>query len=225
MRTTSLIMGITLLLAGCEAGGARGHVFFLFQVPSPPVTVQECPATGSCPDGARCLRMTAELSVCDPPRPIATACTVGPQDGSDECGCSGATCGAGAVCTAVERYCSCEPQRHNACVPAACASPGDCPGSVCSPSMLITSPAGRCLMGCTSDAGCTAGSDGRCALLLTPPQQQGETGAQMACVYSRSCAGGQGCVAGDRTLCGGKGGAPVAAPSGGEGREYYLCGP
>jgi hypothetical protein len=118
--------------------------------------------------------------VADLPPPAGEACP------SELDGLDGLPCGAGQTCISIEQTCSCAGGRHNACVESACASPNDCPdGTVCTPSSYLFDADARCLTPtCTRDADCNADGPGRCALLLEPPLQAGETYLSgVVCVY------------------------------------------
>jgi hypothetical protein len=158
--------------AGTEGGGSGGggvleRVFsadygYPFLVP--------CDANGACPAGEQCFRLAAELAICDKAeRPVQTNCA---NSGVDECGCNGAGCGAGQTCASVAYTAHFE----NDCLDTPCASPGECTnGTVCTPTSLILGRqptampvVGRCFTpACRSDADCTGGVEGRCALLKT----------------------------------------------------------
>jgi hypothetical protein len=148
-----------------------------------------CDANGACPEGQKCFRLAAELAVCDKAeRPVMTACAL---SGADECGCGGAGCGAGQTCAGVF-YTA---HLQNDCLDTPCAGPEECTsGSVCTPTSLIldskptTFPAvGRCFTpACRSDADCTGGDDGRCALVMTGPPPVAGTAHmdKVGCVFA-----------------------------------------
>jgi hypothetical protein len=169
-----------------------------------------CGADGSCPSGQVCFHLAAELAVCDVPYPPSSdQCAAQNGFGVDKCGCNGLACGPGRICREVSVECSCGPGFYNDCVDTACSSSTDCPsGSVCTPPSFILpvgapnpiDATGRCFTPfCTSDSDCVDGSGGRCALLLTEPQQAGQTRlTAVRCVYPGVP---------DATACGGTGAA------------------
>jgi hypothetical protein len=160
---------------------------------------QDCTASGVCSPGLTCFRLAPDLAVCDaPPLPRGQMCSgPGSTPVTDECGCDALTCDAGQMCVAAEVWCSCAPQVYNGCVDLPCATPADCAGgTVCTPpSLLVPAWAAppptvrtRCAdAACRSDAECEDGAQGRCAMLLVTPTQQGEMGLRaVRCVYAGS---------------------------------------
>jgi hypothetical protein len=176
-----------------------------------------CDASGSCPEGQTCFRLTTELAVCDvPQRAIQNTCSFT----TDECECTGRVCGSGTVCVTINysfHY-------YNVCAEPACARPSDCSGGkVCTPASLIlgstgtgTTAYGRCFTPlCRSDADCTGGTDGRCALVELGDPQGDRHMQKVGCVFAGAPASATACSPGDAIAVRAKAASPTPA--------YYTC--
>ena len=185
---------------GPDAGGGLKRVFApSLRYPQLP----PCDANGACPEGQTCFHLAAELAVCDiAQRLVQTAC---PNTGVDKCACGGLTCAAGLSCAAVPY----DFHFQNDCLETPCTSPEDCAGgSVCTPTSLIlgsgattSPPVGRCFTPlCTSDAACTGGVDGRCAVVMTVPGPAGTAHLdKIGCVFAGKAADATACPPGQAT--------------------------
>jgi len=178
-----------------EAGGGSSTVLARVFAPSSsfPFLVP-CDADGGCPEQQKCFRLAAELAVCDlAEHAVLTVCL---QTGVDECACGGPDCAAGMTCTDIAS----SAHFQGACVPNPCAGPEDCAsGSVCTPTQLIglTPNRPRCFTPtCTSDADCTGGVDGRCALVTTALPSGGGAAHldKVGCVFAGLAANATACA-------------------------------
>jgi hypothetical protein len=134
-----------------------------------------CDDDQACPGGERCYRLTNDAAVCDALGvEEATECSEPPMRlMDDECGCDGAECADGLLCRTLQQTCSCQGGPYNACVEPPCDTVNDCgPDAICVPPSLLTSR--RCAVPeCRSDADCSAGPGGQCAVFVMMPQQAG----------------------------------------------------
>jgi hypothetical protein len=212
--------------AGGAGGGGAADQARVFEVyPSNAINMPlpaPCDAAGACPDGKICFRLSAELAVCDIAQsPVQTTCSYI----TDECDCEGRRCAAGLVCVTLQE----SNHYYNTCVQPACTSPSDCGGaggaggtggaagtggSVCTPASLIARGVGRCSTPrCRSDADCTGGVDGRCALVVE--YNGGPRLERIGCVFA-------GTLADANAACAPAQPTPLRAR--GSSQPYYTCG-
>jgi len=215
--------------AGSSAAGAGGSTgsgggpaldrIFEFGNFSPRPMPKPCDASGACPDGQTCFRLTADVTVCDvAQRAVPTTCSWP----TDECECAGRTCGAGTVCVQTTDSAS----SVNKCLEPSCASPSQCSaGSVCTPTSFILGhlgasvpgglSAGRCFTPvCRSDADCSGGGGGRCALVLGDEANFDRYLSKVGCVFEGTAASATACAPSQATQVKIKSDSPT---------PYYTC--
>lgn len=193
------------LLAHCQSEDGTStdepapylHVFREGGYSSP--QLDECDTDASCPDGARCFRLTEELGFCSipEPEPESTTCLVRPgmqPSCTEACGCDDKTCPPGLLCVSRSIRFGCGPPQHNECVEPRCETEADCPSDqVCLPRRTTQEgtagdiQAPRCAEPqCRSDSECQDGPGGRCGIFLQPPEQPifGQTTfSRIGCAY------------------------------------------
>ena len=190
-------------------------------------TVEFCGEGDACSTMKSCFRVTPDIGMCDYAYRDATTCGNGMSSHADDCGCNGLTCAAGQTCLAVNDNGG-GTGRYNTCVDKPCASASECSGGLaCTPGTYIRAPGhpqprpavGRCFRpACMTDAECTDGDAGRCAIAL----HNGTGGLEFAvrCVYRNV---GSPPAGPDPSWCAGTTVRLVRRLPPGTGSDYHIC--